>query len=871
MRPEPRGPAPISAILALFALSGATSLVYEVLWLRELVLIFGSTQLATSTILATFMAGLALGAFVGGRWMNARALHPLAIYGWLEIGIGLYALAVPRLFSGLTPIFERLWSAGASESFLVLSLAKSAGIVLVLLPPTVLMGASLPVLARHVVEDPDRIGGGVGALYAVNTCGAILGVFLAGFVALPGLGMRATLGATALANLLLGSAAVALAARTRRSRWVSRPPRLSATRQQARLGARLVLFGFGASGFVALVLEVAWTRVLVLVMGSSVYAFALTLLAFLVGLACGSAFFSAWLRWRPSVRPAPLFAWLLAAAGLSAYGTAFAFGSLPRLVGEVFFTLAPGPTGWLVVQLALGLLIMFPATFALGGLFPLAIQLHARDLDRVSGSVGAVYAANTAGAIGGAMLAGFVLLPRLGVLGTVLAVVVVELLLAALVGLACVESATRVRALCGGALALVAAALTPVGGRLAALARPAWDVRFMNSGVYMNVFDVEGQRSWDTFAHMVTENNEVLYAAEGYTASVFVAEQPSFHNRYLSVNGKIEASTNSDLETQLMCAHLPLLLHERPQDVLIVGLASGITAGAAATHAVESIRVVEIEARMLPAARLFADANQRVLDDPRVTISINDARNELRFSDRTYDVIVSEPSNPWMTVASNLFTEEFFRAARTRLRPGGVFSQWIQTYYLPADDLRSIVAAFRSAFPQVLLFETSGGLDLVLLGSAQPVRLDLERLARESAELNVAMDLARVGMQDPVSILSMFRLGPAEIDRLVEHAGRNTDDNARVEFSAPRSLGRDTLPANRALLRSFRADPLAYVEPPILDPQRRDRLRLDLALALFDHGAVDLATEQAGRVTAPDLQEEAQRIRSWADEQQGDS
>ncbi len=866
MNPTSGRPLPFAAILALFVVSGATSLVYEVLWLRDLILVFGSTQFATSTVLATFMGGLALGAFVAGRSIGRRTSRPLAVYGWLEVGIGLYALAVPWLFSRLTPLYQRIWDAGASESFLVLSLAKALGIGCVLLIPTMLMGASLPVLARQVADDPDRIGGRVGTLYAVNTFGAIVGVFVAGFVAIPGLGMRATLLSTACANLVLGVAAIALASRAPLPARAT--PAAADKDERGRIDGRLriVLLVLGASGFVALVLEVAWTRVLALVMGSSVYAFSLMLLAFLAGLAAGGAFFSAWLRRRPAARPARLLASLLAAAGLCAWGTAFVFGSLPRMFAEVYFAYEPGPNGWFTVQLLLGLLVMFPATFALGGVFPAAIQLYARDLDGVSRSVGTVYASNTAGTIAGAALAGFVLLPYLGVLNTVLAGAALELVLAVVVGLTFAAAKTRARvgrilAVC--ALGLVAVILTPAGASLTKLARPRWDLRVMNSGVYMNLFDLEDDRSWAGFSRLVQENNEVVFAAEGYTASVFVADQPSFQNRYLSVNGKIEASTTADLETQIMCAHLPLLFHGAPKDVLVVGLASGITVGSVATHRVDTIRVVEVEAQMVPAARLFAETNNHVLDDPRVAISINDARNELQFSPRTYDVIVSEPSNPWMTVAANLFTEDFFRMARTRLRPGGVFSQWIQTYYLPPEDLRSIIAAFRAAFPQVMLFETLEGLDLVLLGTEDPLAIDLERFGRDTEELIVAMDLARVGLNDPVAILGLFRLGPAEIDRLIVGAARNTDDNARVEFSAPRTLGLNTQPENGKLLRAFRSDPLAYVAS-VDEPLRRDRIRLDLARVLIDRGDSDLAAEQAERVGSAELKEEAARIRAEA-------
>ncbi|HXV75679.1 MAG TPA: fused MFS/spermidine synthase [Candidatus Polarisedimenticolaceae bacterium] len=841
----------LTAIFALFVLSGATSLVYEVLWLRQLILIFGSTQFATSTILSTFMGGLALGAFLVGRRLSGRGIRPLGIYGALEIGIGLYALLVPTLLGALSPIYRALWQAGASESFVVLSLGKFVGIAAILLPPTVLMGASLPVLARQVADDPDRIGGKVGLLYAVNTFGAVLGTFVAGFVAIPGIGMQRTLWVTAAVNVALGLAAIALVRRYP-AVVVSRGRSPVAGRAAPSGGMRLVLLAFALSGFGALVLEVAWTRVLALVMGSSVYAFALMLLAFLIGLAAGGAVFSAVLRRLPALDPAVLLAALLGAAGVLAFATAFAFNALPRLFGEIYFAFHPGPTGWFAVQLVFGLMIMFPATFALGGIFPAVLQLHARSLDHVTSSVGTVYAANTAGTIVGAAAAGFLLLPTLGVLRTVVAVAILEIVLGMVVAIVMVRGSTRRRT--------VLAAPIGIALVLMVLFAPNWDVRMMNSGVYMNLFDVSDEQGWASFERMVYENNRVVYAAEGITATVFVADQPEFDNRYLSVNGKIEASTVADLETQLMCAHLPLLLHDEPRDVLIVGLASGITVGAAAAHPVDSIRVVEIEKAMIPAARLFAESNNRVLDDGRVSLSINDARNELEFSSTTYDVIISEPSNPWMTVAANLFTEEFFRMARTRVRPGGVFSQWIQTYYLPADDLRSIIAAFRAAFPNVMLFETIDGIDLLLLGSDDPLELDLDALAGRMTELDVKMDLARVGMRHPIDVVSMFRLGTGEIDALTAGAPRNTDDNARVEFSAPKTLGVSTVVENLEMIRAHRADPLDYLVPPPTDPIDRDRLRMGLAEASIRRGDLELAEEHARQVTDPPLKARAERL-----------
>lgn len=845
-------------IFVLFLLSGATGLIYEVIWLRQLVLIFGSTQFATSTILSTFMGGLALGAYLAGRWPRMQTGSPLRIYGVLEIAIGLYALAVPFLFRSLTPIYRVIWEAGASDSFILLSLAKFVGIGLVLLPPTVLMGASLPVLARQIADDPDHIGGKVGGLYAINIFGAVAGVFIAGFLAVPILGVQTSILVTAFVNVLIGLAAFALAPRFG-------PPSVaksdtddsgkSKTFQLPPSWVRLTLVVFGLSGFGALVLEVAWTRVLSLVLGSSVYAFSLMLLAFLIGLAFGGAFFSALLR-RFDLNPPRLLAGLLATSGLLAYLSAVLFPLLPRLLAEMLFAWKPEPTGWFVLQFIIGLVLMFPTTFALGGIFPTVLQIHASDLDGVSDSVGTVYASNTVGTILGAAVAGFVLIPNLGVLNTVVAIALAQLGLALLVIITMLAENTRSRLLfAGGAIVLLAGLF---------VMRPAWDVQAMNAGVF-NLFGDEEETSWAEYQGD-PDDTVVVYEAEGLTAHIFVADEPKYNNRYLSVNGKVEASTQSDLETQLLAAHLPLLIHENPESVMVIGLASGISAGAAAAHPVESIRILEIEKKIVRAAELFASHNGNILDDERVVLSFNDARNELEFSPETYDVVVSEPSNPWMTIAANLFTEDFFRLAASRMRPGGIYCQWVQNYYLPGEDLKSIVAAFRKSFPNVMMFESAGSVDLLLLGAQEPLALDLDRMAGRLAELSVRLDLARVDMSSPLEILSTFRMGDREIERLVKNAARNTDNNARVEFSAPRNLGQETISDNLAMLRKFGGNPLDYISPAITDPLERDQLSLGLAGVLMGRGHPDLARSAAMRVSEGPLKMRADELQAQAEE-----
>jgi len=464
--------------------------------------------------------------------------------------------------------------------------------------------------------------------------------------------------------------------------------------------------------------------------------------------------------------------------------------------------------------------VMFPTTYALGWVFPLVLEAVGGGRHRIASSVGRIYAANTIGTIVGAACGGFLLIPLFGVGTTLVGVAVGQLFLgAALLQGSTAGTSRRRRAL---AVACVAFAL------LCVALRPGWDVLMMNSGVYMNVQNVDASKGWEAFRRQILTNNELVYARDGLTASILVARQPELDNMYLAVNGKIDASSREDLETQIMAGHLPVLFHQAPRDVLIIGLASGITVGSVATHSVERIRVVEVEGAMVEAARRFGPYNNEVLDDPRVTLSINDARNELQFNPMDYDVIVSEPSNPWMTVAANLFTEDFFRIGRARLRPGGVFGQWIQTYCLTPAHLRSILAGFHKAFPQVLVFEACNGIDLLVLGSDRPLVLDIDALERRASELWVRADLARVGIHGAVDMAAMLQTGGAALTDVVGGATLNTDDNGLVEFAAPKALYLDTQDANMNVLQGPGNDPLAVVASLVRAPLSPDNLRLEM-------------------------------------------
>ena len=824
-------------LLPLFFTSGAVGLVYQVIWLRQLILVFGATAFASSAVLSTFMGGLALGSWWTGRRADAWTEPPLRTYGKLELAIAIYGAVIPWLMSAATPVLEIAWRSGAERHFVLFGLVKFAAIALLILPATTLMGATLPVLSRAAASRGAALGSGVGSLYAANTMGAVVGTAVSAFVLLPWLGTRSTTLLNVLLNAAVGLVAWWLGARSKSHRAAPDPPAAPETEAGRRSTLTWV---FAASGFAAMILEVAWTRGVALVLGSSVYAYAAMLTAFLLGLASGAAVAARRIGRRPDGDHARTLAQVLLVAGVCSLATAHALLEMPRLFGEIYYRLEPSPDGWFLVQIGVSLLIMFPTTFALGWVFPLVLELVGGRRGAVAASVGRVYAANTAGTIAGAAVGGFLLLPRIGVNATLVAVAAAQALLGCWVA---IGGGARRKTALAATCAAVAAALV--------LLRPSWDVLLMNSGVYMNAQNIDRAEGWGGFLRRVRTDNQLVYAKDGLTASVLVGFQPESKNLYLAVNGKTDASSREDLETQIMAGHLPLLLHPDPKDILVVGLASGISVGSVAAHPVDSIKVVEVEAAIVPAARLFHEHNGEVLDDPRVSLSINDARNELQFNTATYDVIISEPSNPWMTVASNLFTEDYFRIARTRLRPDGVFAQWIQTYSLGPEELRSILAAFRSVFGQMAVFETLDGIDLLLIGSSEPIRLDAARVESRISELRVRLDLARVRIRRPLDILGMYQTGGRALDALLAGARKNTDDNGLVEFSAPKSLYLDTQDANTAFLQSGPTDPLEVVRDIFRGSPEGDTLRREIIAVWRHRGHRDRAEKASGYVTNP--------------------
>jgi len=806
--PESRGLRAL--VLLVFAVSGAAGLIYELVWMRRLVLIFGSTTLATSTVLAALMGGLALGSVVLGRVVDRRPQAALAIYGLLEVGLALLALAMPLLFRLAEAAY--LWAyaplAGVLQVFVAVQFLLAAAVIL---PPAALMGGTLPALSRALVARLDDVGGGVGALYAVNTFGAAVGTALATYVLLPAIGLRASQVLAALLSLAAGGVALALDGYLRLRRGPARTESRIPGRTESRMPKRgpeapparaaVLLGGIAVSGFVAMIFEVVWSRALGLVQGSSVYAFGTMLILFLAGLAAGSLLFAR-LRLTP-VQAVPAFA--AAEAGIALAGLA-AVLTIPRLPG-LFLRLFPVVGHSFVQQQLVGMMlagaVLLPAAIGFGVAFPAAAAATVEALPVLGRRVGSVLAWNTAGTVAGAFLAGFVLIPDLGLRAA---------LLLASGGALLAGGAALSAARSGGRRSRRLYAAAAVAAVIVAFLLPAWPRTVLASGVGFYAPLYRTVEEWQT----ATSGVESLYYKDGISATLSVDRQGEV--RYYRVNGKTDASTHpGDMATQLLLGHLPMLLHPAPRDVFVLGLGTGVTARAVARYPVRTIDIVDIEPAAREASRFFEPENGRVLADPRTRLLVADGRNSLLARPQTYDVIISDPSDIWTAGVATLFTREFYQLARARLRPGGVMVQWLHTHALPPAELKLLVATFRRVFPEISIWRPNRG-DLILVGTVAPAPWDYARLRRRFAEVpGLADDLRSIGIWHPLAVFSAFVLDAEDIARLLAGVrALHTDDRPVIEYLTPRALYAETTAVNDAglaRLQRRRFPPLAHFDP----------------------------------------------------------
>ncbi len=994
-----------------FFVSGASSLIFQLIWSRLLHHVFGSSSVAISSVVSVFMGGLGLGAWLFGRIAD-RVRRPLLLYAWAELGVGLFALCVPLLVSPegflahVNALLHRRFESGSTG----LMLARFLCIAPVLIVPTTLMGSTLPLLSRHFVGASERaatVSRRVGALYAVNTLGAVTGVFLAGFVLMPNLGVAAANRVAVLMNFALAASIFVLRRQLGegRARPVDTDTDADADSNSDAEGpfpARVRIaagVAFAASGFCSLLYEVVWSRALVNTIGGSVYAFALILMTFLTGIAGGSAVAARCLGHGAARRSGALaFACALSVAGALPWGLQLGFlawaavGALGAglsaavaarasrrereralLAGEAEVELAtPAPSspvadvalvlpallpalgalvyfqsrlaGLVASAVALGALLIaalvllgrrlvvllaavqlfialatwvsdlwadqislafaamvvpfyrvlgehvdrvmammfttaalcvLPSALGMGAMFPLTMRVFSAGGARVGRDVAVVYTGNTLGSIAGAWLPGFVLMATFGMQATLHVGIAINALLAVCIVLSIPRPGARA-AIQRGAFAAIVLAL--VGMLALATVRPStlhWNLTKMTLGVFRISLakDVLDQETWG--------EPDLVYYRDGLSTTVSVERWGRHYS--LKNNGKVEASNGDDMPTQIMVSALPLLLHQkgaRGLDAAIIGLGSGVTVGAAMQFPLRSLEVIELERAVAEGSRFFAHANHLeyplrefpYVQMPRLRLINDDGRNYLASTDARYDVIIGEPSNPWLTGVSDLFTADHFRIAKRKLRPGGVYCEWVQLYEMSPENVKIIYRTFASQFRYVVVFSAEDlSSDTVLVGSDSPLPLDLAHLRAGFAAPGVAAELERAYVHSPFDVLARVLLSSrAEVMRYTQIEERrgpngfdavpastnagpcaapqcrrtpspiNTDDNARIEFAAPRDL--IGFERYKGYLQTIYADTWPYGSLSGLltglrtAPAQRADDHAELALALLAHG-----------------------------------
>ncbi len=744
-------------VMVCLFISGAAGLVYEIVWSRYLALFLGHTSYAVVAVLVAFMGGLALGNLWLGRFAD-RTARPLAVYAWLEIGIGLYALAFPTWYEWCYQVFVGL-GRGLEPGGTPLVVMKFAFGLLTVLLPTVLMGGTLPVVTRLLTRSLSDLQRKLAGLYFINSAGAVVGTFLADFWLLPNIGLEYTMFTGAAMNLAVGAATLFISGWMEEGRGLGgsfqgvldhpattngweKPAAPEPTFTTGQM--RLAVLGAGLSGFVAMLYQVGWTRMLALALGSSTHAFSLMLITFIAGIAVGS-----WLvyRWRDLGNPLTAFGWIQLALAGTVLTSMLLYEFLPYWFAQLAQLVARRAEAYPVYEGLQGLIcfaVMFLPTVCLGMSLPLVSRVATREPGRTGRSVGKVFAVNTLGTVLGASLTGVWLMPHLGLARTFGLGVVLN----AMIGLS-ILFLPRWQSSKGLVLA-VAAAVVAVSAGVSGYLAGIWPGAF-SIGLFRQATI---PKNWREF-HLTSQALVTHYHRDGAGSTVGVHSPPGGTNLlFLKVNGKTDASTGGDMNTQILSGHLPLLLRPASSNVLVIGIGSGVTVGAAAQHpSVQRIDAVEISPEVIAGARLFGEHNHGALDHPRVHVIEEDAKSFLLITDRQYDTIISEPSNPWMAGVAGVFSLEFYETCRTRLVPDGLMLQWIQVYEFSDTGLDTVIATFSRVFPQVSIWQSVMG-DLFLIGALEPPQVDLDAFARRLDEPAVKADLGRVGLDNVPLLLS---------------------------------------------------------------------------------------------------------------------
>ncbi|MBI4378251.1 MAG: fused MFS/spermidine synthase [Nitrospinae bacterium] len=770
-------------ILFLFFTSGISGLIYEIVWTRVFTLIFGNTTYAISTVLTAFMTGLAAGSFIFGRIVD-KSKSPLMLYALIEISIGISALLVPLSFTVIENFYTSFLGDLDPASLFSTIIRFSISLLLLSIPAT-LMGGTLPVLSKYFILRLEELGWNIGIIYAVNTFGAVIGCFVTGYILIARIGVRNTTYLAVCMNVIIGFIAMTIAIKGKqmsaggsqqledKRQWLKVKSKIKNPTTHYRGSPEsktpkpfnpstpqlLMLIFFGISGFTSLAYEILWTRAFSLTFYSTVYLFSNILTVFLLGIAIGSLVFIKFLEGRRDVDLLRIFGIVEFLIGMCALSSILFFQWLPfniNSIGSLF-----GEMTWqknIVIIFVINVCVMIFPTILMGLTFPLMGRFYTDNLMLLGRSIGSVYSVNTIGSIFGSFSAGFLIIPYFGIQNGILFLSFINLI----IGIIIISmSPSRVNGLkwAGSASALILIVII----------------------VKVAIADIDIGLGYDL-------NGNVLFRKEDISGTVKVVEDKNNYFRTLTVNN-YSLATSGDVAVRF--GHIPLLLHDNPEEVLVISLGSGITLGAVGQHPVKNIECVEIVPGVVEASMLFERENHNILKDPRVRLTMWDGRNYVLTTRRKYDVIISDLFQPDSAGTGNLYSKEHYQNCKDRLKKGGFMAQWLPLYQLSLEDLKVIMATFHDVFPHVTVWYGDINIikpTLLLLGSDVSLKIDIENLQERMKLKGVISDL--IERDNGKAFMSFFIMDEKGVARFVEGAGLNTDDKPYIEFSAPKYIWR---------------------------------------------------------------------------------
>jgi spermidine synthase len=747
-------------ILAVFLISGACGLIYEVVWLKMLSLIFGVTSLAAATTLASFMAGLGLGGYVFGKYSGGQK-HPLRLYALLELGVGAFAFLMPVILALLENVYVFAYRE-ITNSYFWLSALRLILSFIVLMVPTFLMGGTLPVISNFLIKRSGELGKRISQLYFINTLGAVIGTAAAGFFLIYFLGVKQAAYAAGVFNVLVALSALIIDAKQSGIRTEARET-AAADAGRTETGytknrLRLVLWAIGISGFCSLSYEVLWNRVLVYILDNTAHAFTTMLVAFLLGIALGSLAISP--RLDTTKRLMFLFGALEAAIGFCALLSIPIFANFGSGIGSTGATSVYPTTNqelWAVIRLIRSLVVMLLPTFLLGMTIPIATRIYHRWAEAPGQAIGRIYAANTVGGVIGSFAAALLLLPLLGVYGSVILVAVINTVLG--LGLIMSENFASARKKAAAAAAAILPAILTL-----ALLLPQGRIIFSSS--------VERILPY-----------QVLFYKEGAAATVKVY-QDAFAAKSISIDGfPVAGTTTRHLDAQKSLGHLPLLLSSSSQpDINIIGFGAGGSSWAATLYDTGSIDVVELVPDVIEGARLIPEVNHGVMDDPRINTILGDGRNYLLLTDRDYDVISVDATSPKSAGSGSLYSLEFYQSCKSHLSSEGTMIEWLPYHLLNEDDVKMIARTFQNVFPHTTLWYSFSRHYYILIGTQNELKIDFSHLRQILETPAIHQELTPVGINDAYDVLACFLMGEEGLRRYAGTGLLNTDNYPRLEY-----------------------------------------------------------------------------------------